>query len=233
MTTLNRKTYFDHVRKNPFGGRLSVEQVSGQESILSAWESAPQSDDVRWLAYALATTFHETGGTMQPIVENLNYSTASRLRAVWPSRFPTEASAKPYVKNPQALANKVYGGRLGNTGPNDGWLYRGRGFVQITGKSNYQKATKKLRAMGHDVDFVAEPDSVRSLAYSAMILLVGAAEGWFTGKSLRDYFGPGRNDPKNARAIINADVKANGSKIASEHDGFLFALRAASRAEAA
>lgn len=230
---IDRKTYFDHVRSNPFSGRLSAEQVSGQEAILSAWEAEPQSDDLRWLAYALATTFHETGGAMQPIVENLTYSTAARIRAVWPSRFPTEASARPFVRNAQALANKVYGGRLGNTGANDGWLYRGRGYVQITGKANYQKATRKLKAMGYDVDFVTDPDSVRTLVYSSIILLVGMAEGWFTGKSLRDYFAPGRNDPTNARAIINADVKANGGKVAREHLGFLNALKAASFAEAA
>ncbi|MCY1745057.1 hypothetical protein [Ensifer sp. SL37] len=55
---------------------------------------------------------------MQPVTENLYYS-AERLTQVWPSRFPTIASAKPFARNPRKLANKVYGGRMGNTAPDD------------------------------------------------------------------------------------------------------------------
>jgi putative chitinase len=73
--------------------------------------------------------------------ENLNYS-AKRLTEVWPKRFPTLAAAAPYANNPQALANKTYGGRLGNVGPNDGWLYRGRDPLMTTGRDNYAEAQK-------------------------------------------------------------------------------------------
>lgn len=65
----DRKTYFDIVRGNPFGGSMSQSQVDGQEAILDAWERAPFSDDLRFLSYPLATTFHETAATMQPIEE--------------------------------------------------------------------------------------------------------------------------------------------------------------------
>lgn len=71
--------------------------------------------------------------------ENMNYTSAARIKAIWPSRFPTLESAQPFVRNPQALANKVYGGRMGNTEENDGWLYRGSSFIGITGKDTYTK----------------------------------------------------------------------------------------------
>lgn len=71
--------------------------------------------------------------------ENMNYTKATTIQKTWPSRFPTVQSALPFAKNPQALANKVYGGRMGNTEPNDGWHYRGAGFIGITGKETYTK----------------------------------------------------------------------------------------------
>jgi putative chitinase len=69
------------------------------------------------------------------LTENLNYS-AERLMAVWPKRFPTLQDAQRCAHNPQALAEKVYGGRMGNQ-PGEGYLYRGRGLIQITGRDNY------------------------------------------------------------------------------------------------
>lgn len=83
----------------------------------------------------LGQIIHESMGLTR-MVENLNYS-AERLCQVWPSRFPTLEAAKPYARNPEALANKVYGGRMGNTEPGDGWKYRGRSPLQITGRDNY------------------------------------------------------------------------------------------------
>lgn len=76
--------------------------------------------------------------------ENLNYS-AKRLCQVWPKRFPTADAAAPFANNPSALANKVYSGRMGNTGPEDGWNYRGRTPVQLTGRDNYKQVSKFLK----------------------------------------------------------------------------------------
>lgn len=76
--------------------------------------------------------------------ENLNYS-AKRLCQVWPKRFPSLDAAAPFANNPQALANKVYSGRMGNAGPEDGWNYRGRTPVQITGRDNYKQVAKFLK----------------------------------------------------------------------------------------
>jgi putative chitinase len=83
----------------------------------------------------LGQVLHESV-MLERLEENLNYS-AERLTKVWPGRFPTIASAVPFQRNPEALANKVYGGRLGNTAPGDGWRYRGRGLIQVTGRDNY------------------------------------------------------------------------------------------------
>jgi putative chitinase len=88
----------------------------------------------------LAQTLHETC-SLEKLEEDLRYS-AKRLTEVWPSRFPTLAAARPYERNPEALANKVYGGRLGNKEPGDGWRYRGRGIPMCTGKDNYALVQK-------------------------------------------------------------------------------------------
>lgn len=92
------------------------------------------------LAHFIAQLAHESGG-FRRLEEDLNYS-AARLTAVWPKRFPTVADAARYAHNPEKLANFVYGGRsdLGNTAPGDGWTYRGRGYIQTTGRDNYSRA---------------------------------------------------------------------------------------------
>ena len=100
-----------------------------------------------------AQTATETGG-YKSLVENLRYSAAG-LTATWPARFPDLPSTDGFVNNPQALANKVYGGRLGN-GPassGDGWKYRGRGLIQLTGKDNY-----KARAQETGLPLITDPD---------------------------------------------------------------------------
>src|ERR1700712_4691581 len=78
------------------------------------------------VAHVMAQISHECCAGSE-VIENLNYS-AGRMMQVWPSRFPTMASAQVYAGNPRALANKVYNGRMGNaSGSDDGWNFRGRG----------------------------------------------------------------------------------------------------------
>lgn len=91
-------------------------------------------------AHLLGQAAHESGG-FKLTEENLNYSVKSMMR-VWPSRFPDEDSAFPYARNPQALGDKVYGDRMGNDG--EGYLWRGRGFLQLTGKDNYRSFAQDM-----------------------------------------------------------------------------------------
>ena len=85
--------------------------------------------------------------------ENMYYSKPERIKAVWPSRFATVSDAVPYAKNPQKLSNLVYGNRMGNTEPNDGFTYKGAGFIGITGKELY---TKYANYIGKPVAEAAE-----------------------------------------------------------------------------
>jgi putative chitinase len=103
--------------------------------------------------YFLAQIAHETGGLTRS-VENLNYS-AQRMVEIWPTRFPTIESAKPYVGDPEKLANKVYANRMGNGPPEsgDGYRYRGRGYIQITGKDGYRQT-----GIHAGVDLLGKPE---------------------------------------------------------------------------
>lgn len=222
---LDRAAFYASARAKPFGGGLTQAQVDGMNAML---DMAPVLMSSEALAYCFSTAHHETGGAMQPRTENLNYTSASRIRQVWPSRFPTEGAAIPFVRNPQGLANKVYGGRLGNALPNDGWDFRGMGLVQATGRDNARRATKRLRELGYltsKQDLEATPTLMLDPDISAAMLFAGLSEGWYTGRKLSDYFGAGKNDPVGARKMVNPD--ANGASIAVTHTAFLKALQAA------
>lgn len=205
---MNRKALFDTIKTTLFGGRLTQEQVKGIDSILNTMEKL----DPRWLAYALATAYHETGGKMVPVNENLNYS-AKGLRVTFPKYF-TAADALKYERKPQAIANRAYADRMGNgsEASGDGWKYRGRGLVQITGKDNYVKY-----GIADDPDKALQPD------IAVAILFDGMVSGKFTGKKLSDYFGLG-TDWVGARKIINGTDKAD--KIAGEAKQFYAAILA-------
>lgn len=116
------------------------------------------------IASFLAQTGYESG-QYNRLEENLNYSTASRLTRIWPRRFPDEASAMPYVNNPQKLANVVYANRMGNgdAASNDGFRFRGRGIIQLTGRSNYDSAGE---AMG--VDLINAPEMLADPKWAAL-----------------------------------------------------------------
>lgn len=123
------------------------------------------------LAHFLAQCGHESGG-FKATQENLNYS-AKGLAGIFKKYFPTLESALPYERKPEKIASKVYGGRMGN-GPEssgEGYKFRGRGYIQLTGKENY---TAFGKAIGEDI--LSNPDVVAS-----KYALLSAA--WFFSKN--------------------------------------------------
>ncbi|SDN84473.1 hypothetical protein [Ensifer sp. YR511] len=208
---MDRAKFFAAVR-SPLSVNMKA-QVQGIDAILD--EAERRGTPMAHLAAILAEAHHETGGTMQPVSENLNYS-AKRLTEVWPSRFPTLAAAAPYAGNQRKLANKVYGGRLGNTGDDDGWLFRGRGLAQITGRDNYAR-----------FGIAGVPDDAGKMPVAVRILFDGMTGGIFTGRKLKDYDAADGYRYAASRAIINDDVKANGARIEKYGRAFEAALRTA------
>ena len=111
---------------------------------------------------------HESNG-FTALVENLNYR-AESLCKVWPKRFPSLEMAQPYHRNPESIANHVYAGRMGNgdESSGDGFRYRGRGLIQLTGRSNYKSCGEAL-----GVDLEENPELVETPQFAAL------SAGWF------------------------------------------------------
>ena len=150
------------------------------------------------LAHFLAQCGHESGG-FKITQENLNYS-AKGLNGIFKKYFQTEASAQPYERKPQMIANKVYGGRMGNglEASGDGWKYHGRGFIQLTGKDNYTAFTKSIGE-----DCVNNPDLVAS-KYAL------ASAAWFFNKNgLHKMADGGANDA----TVTSITKRVNGGTI--------------------
>lgn len=198
----DRKTFFAGVKK-AFRA-LDQEQVNGFNFILDAWELEYPNGDSRYLAYCLATTWHETGYTMQPIREaygKTDAQTISRLDQAWAA------------------------GRLGSVKTpywRSGWF--GRGYVQLTHETNYIKATKRLNELFNlGISLVKHPELAMQPAIAVKVMFVGMLEGWFTGKRLNQYFNGTKDDPKGARRIINGTDKDD--EIAAYHGKFLEVLK--------
>lgn len=136
--------------------------------LLATFERFQISTPVRQAAF-LAQVAHESAG-FRRLEENLNYS-AQGLKATWPHRFDVEKAALLHRK-PQQIANYVYAGRLGN-GPEssgDGWRFRGRGLIQITGRNNYREVSEALFLSAHrlldEPELLTQPDcAAKSAGY--------------------------------------------------------------------
>ncbi len=147
----------------------------------------------RRLKHFLGQLHHESSGLTR-LEEDLTYTSAARICEVWPKRFPTIDAALPFVRNPRALANKVYGGRLGNTGPDDGWRFRGGGLIMNTGLANYRDAGEAI-----GVDLVAQPELLRQPKIAAL-----AAGAFWARKNLNELA-----DQDNAEAV---SLRVNGGR---------------------
>lgn len=192
---MSNPAFYDAVRPL-FGGKLSQSQVEGINVILRATHGL----HVTHRAYLLATTHHETARTMQPVRETLaktDDSAIARLESAW------ARGQLKWVKTPYWRKDR------------DGKTWLGRGYVQLTHKANYEKASKLT-----GVDLLANPNAAMRPDVAAKILVAGSQQGMFTGKSLSDYL-PG--DYVGARRIINGTDRA--ADIARLAEGYEAALR--------
>lgn len=190
---LDRPRFFDAVRHTPFPGTLTRGQVAGMTAILDEWELRGFPDQ-RWLAYMLATVFHETGQTMAPVREGFKTS---------------DAAARAFVKRQRYKYAVEVGGQV----------YYGRGLVQLTWFHNYQTMQRLL-----GIPLVGKPDLALDRGNAVKIMFEGmlrdaSGVGDFTRHSLEDYFTDSVNDPVGARRIINGSDKA--ALIAGYHKQFL------------
>lgn len=150
------------------------------------------------LAHFLAQTGHESGG-FKVFSENLNYG-AKGLRGIFGKYFPTDELAAQYERKPEKIANKVYANRMGNgdEASGDGYKFRGRGAIQLTGKENYKEFDKTV-----DDDILANPDLV-----ATKYPLLSAA--WFWAKSnLNSVADLGANE----ETVTKVTKRVNGGTI--------------------
>ena len=185
MPGINRKFFFEHVRLNLFDGIMKHHQVEGLIGFLDYWEQNLAEEDDRWLAYILATAHHEVDRKMTPIKE---YGSVAYFKRM----YDIEGD-EPHVAK-----------QLGNIHQGDGVKFHGRGFVQITGRTNYADWGNRLA-----IDLVNDPDLALQLDVATSIIFRGMIEGTFTTKSLSDYFSANKEDWRNARRVVKGTDKAD------------------------
>lgn len=136
----------------------------------------------------------QSSGFLRVTTENMNYS-ASRLMQVYPLIFRTMEEAVPYANNPEKIANRVYAGRMGNRDPGDGFKYRGRGYLQITGRDNYREVGNALR-----INLEADPDQILNPLVNAK------ASAYEFSKAVAPVKQTGTLDLVTANRIINGGI---------------------------
>lgn len=208
----NAPAFFSSLRGSNvvFGGRLTASQVAGCERLCAMGAGVlPLS----WMAYVLASAYHEGGHTMQPIRER--GSGDGPDADVWDDyleRYDTGRLAAILGNTPEA--------------DGDGILFAGKGDIMITGRRNYAFATKRLRELGFlraDEDLTATPDLALRGDVSAAIAVFGCKEGWFTGETLREYL----LNPATLKQFTAARAIVNGSDRAALIAGYAVAFQEA------
>ena len=179
---------------NKLKGHVPDAVIAQIPSVMSTFKI----DTALRLSHFLAQCGHESAG-FKAIQENLNYG-AKGLLGIFKKYFPTEAKALQYERKPEKIANLVYGGRMGNgdEASGDGYKFRGRGYIQLTGKNNYVAFGKAINE-----DITANPDLV-----STKYPLLSAAWFW-SSNSLNALADKGADD-----ASVTAITKrVNGGTI--------------------
>jgi putative chitinase len=173
---------------------LAITTPAQADKWLDALNATAEQFDINTperIAGFLSQIAHESAG-FTATSENLNYS-AEALCRVWPSRFNAE-NCQEYARNPEKIANKAYSSRMGN-GPEesgDGWKYRGKGLIQLTGKDNYQRFSD---ATG--VDAVENPELLAEPEMAAL------SAGWFWSTN-------GLNALADAKDVVGMTKRING-----------------------
>lgn len=200
---IDRRYFFDQVRASLFKGSLQQQQVEGMNAILDYWERHHGRADRRWLAYILATAFHETAYTMQPVRETLADSDEKAV-AILDRAYA--AGKLSWVKTVYWLPDE------------DGKSWLGRGLVQLTHKRNYE-AMSRLTG----IDLVADPARAMEMRTAVTILVEGMISGSFAPHKLADHINAEKEDWVNARRIVNGTDRAE--KLADYGRAFHAALR--------
>lgn len=173
---VDRKKFFTAFRSSSLSSSLSQKQVEGYDAIFDFWENSTLND-LRWLAYALATAYHETGTTIEPVREGFCDTDDCSIRAVT-GLFDRGIIARNY-----ALSG-----------------YFGRGLVQLTHEVNYQKMGQ---ALGIGSALRDNPSLALNLDISVEIMFQGMVDALFTGLGFSDFFNRSTSDWVGARQIIN------------------------------
>jgi len=166
--------FFDFLRSNPMlGPTLEDGEWKGCEAIIRAF--ATYGSPISYCAYGLATAYLETNSTMQPVRESY-----------WLSRAAAERYATRMYDIKGARPSKAR--ELGNLKPGDGARFMGRGYPQVTGRTNYEKADKECARVGltKPGDIMANPDLLLRPDIAAFVMVEGMTKGWFTGRKLAD-----------------------------------------------
>lgn len=190
------KAFFGSVRQSLFGGKLDPGQVEGCEAILKASAGMPR--DHR--AYLLATAFHETARSMQPIKET-----------VMPHHKTKDPSDAEVIRRLDLAWAQGKLGQVKTPYWRDGWF--GRGYVQLTHRENYARAGREM-----GIDLLGNPGLAMVPDHAAAILARGCAEGWFTGRKLADF-----GTYEAMRRVVNGTDRA--AEIAGHARAFEAALR--------